>query len=247
MGSRVKGLAVAAAFLTRIPIPVEVSSDDELGGAVPWFPVVGAGIGAVVGAVAWVGLGVELPPLVAAGVAVAASLLLTGAFHEDGLADTFDGLGSGRSDSEAVEIMRDSRIGAFGAAALTVALLLQAATLAAIPQRELITMMTAAHAASRSLAVIAMLLPAGAHSGLGADYARTAHPVGITIGAAGGLGIAAALLLADGWIMLPAVATGAAVALWARHRIGGVTGDVLGAVQQVTMLTILVGGSSLTS
>ncbi len=240
-----KGLTLAVAFLTRVPIPVEIKSSEELGAAVPWFPVIGAGIGAVVGAVAWTALGIGIPPLVAAAVAVAASLLLTGAFHEDGLADTFDGLGSGHRGDDAIEIMRDPRIGAFGAAALIMGLLLQVGTLGSVPRSDIIGVAVAAHTASRAFAVLVMFMPAVAHSGLAAEYTRAVGPFGKIFGAAVGFGIAGAILRSDSWIMLPAVVTGAVIMLWSHSRIGGITGDVLGAIQQVTMVTILVGATSL--
>ena len=241
-----RGFVVAVAFMTRIPIPVRVDPDKDPGAAVPWFPVVGAGVGALVGGVAWAGLEFGLPPLVAAGAAIAASLLLTGALHEDGLADTFDGLGSGRAGAAAIEVMRDSRIGAFGAAALTMTLLMQVGTMASIATGDLIEIAVAAHAASRALAVGAMLLlPAAASDGLGAAYARTAGPLRPAFGIVVGLGIAGAILRTETWIILPAIVTGAAIAWWAWRRIGGITGDVLGAVQQVTLVTILVGAASL--
>ena len=88
-----RGLLGAVAFLTRVPVPPAVTAGTDLARAVAWFPVVGGGVGLVVGAVT-VGAGAVAPPLVAAVLAVGAGLLLTGAFHEDGLADTFDAVGA---------------------------------------------------------------------------------------------------------------------------------------------------------
>lgn len=238
-----RGLLSAAALLTRIPVPGRVHALDQLGGAIPWFPVVGAGIGLLVGAVALAGLVIGVPSYVASGVAVAVSLLASGAFHEDGLADTFDALGSGRRGFEAIELMRDPRIGVFGAGALLLSIFLQVATLGSFTQSTVVGVAVAAHAASRGFMILAMYLPLATDSGLAADYSRAARPGARPTGFIVGIAIAVAILRANAWILLAASCTGALIGLWANRRIGGMTGDVLGAVQQVTMVTILVGAT----
>ncbi|MGH8925714.1 MAG: adenosylcobinamide-GDP ribazoletransferase [Acidimicrobiia bacterium] len=239
-----KGFLSAAAFLTRVPVPGRVHSLGQLGGAILWFPVVGAGIGLLVGAVALAGFVIGVPSHIASGVAVAVSLLVTGAFHEDGLADTFDGLGSGRRGLEAIELMRDPRIGVFGAAALLLSIFLQIATLGSLTRSTVVGVTVAAHAASRGFTVLAMYLPLASDTGLAAGYHKAAPPGARPTGFIVGLAIAVAILRENSWILLVAQGTGALLALWAHRRIGGMTGDVLGAVQQVTMATILVGATA---
>ncbi|MEE3101345.1 MAG: adenosylcobinamide-GDP ribazoletransferase, partial [Pseudomonadota bacterium] len=122
------GLALyALQFLTRIPIPAWVGhAPDMLARAARWYPVVGALVGLAAGAVYAGAATLGLAPLAGAALALAVSIALTGALHEDGLADTLDGLGGGATRERALEIMRDSRIGAYGAVGLGVALLVRA-------------------------------------------------------------------------------------------------------------------------
>lgn len=230
----------ATSFLTRIPIP-DAEAHRPLGSALPWFPVVGAAIGAVVGGIVIGGVTMGVPALVAAVVAVAVSLLVTGALHEDGLADTFDGLGSGRRGDEAIEVMRDPRIGSFGAAALAISLLLQVTTLASIPQSTLIRAAVAAHAASRGCAVLALSLSHAVGTGLATGYSSATRPAARVGGFVVGVVIAALLLGSHWWVLLGAAVTGSLLAWCVVRRVGDVTGDAIGAIQQVTLLTILVG------
>ena len=242
-----KGLPGAIAFLTCIPMPARVQSPDRLGRAVGWFPVVGAGIGALVGGAAWLGAATGLPPLAAAAVGVGAGLLVTGAFHEDGLADAFDGLGAGRDRSRTLEIMRDSRLGAFGAAALVMSLLLQVSALAALvalPAGAAVAATAAAHSSSRSWAALAMALPRASPDGLAAGLDYNGRSRSLALRFLVGVAIAAALLRSDTWVLAPAGAAGGLVAWWAVRRLGGVTGDILGAVQQTTLVVTLLALSA---
>lgn len=236
-----RGLIGATAFLTRVP--VAAGSTPLTGSSLPWFPVVGGVVGALVGGVVAGGVALGVPGVVAAVVAVAVSLITTGALHEDGLADTFDGLGSGLRGAEAIEVMRDPRIGTFGAAALVVSLLLQVTTLAGLAGWEVFRVAVAAHAASRGFAALSLYLPPASGTGLVASSADTITPTSKIAGFAVGMTVAVPLLADRWWILPVALVTGGAVAWWATRRIGGVTGDVVGAVQQVTLVTILVGGS----
>lgn len=234
-----KGLPAAIAYLTRIPMPAGAHSPDSLGAALPWFPVVGAGIGALVGGAVWLGAAVNLPPLAAAALGVGAGLLATGAFHEDGLADACDGLGAGGSASRMLEIMRDPRLGTFGVAALVISLLLQASALAALPDGKVITAAVAAHSSSRSWPVAAMFLPRAFPHGLAASLQQAAGKRARILCFLLGLAVAAALLRTAAWVLLPTGAAGALFAWRAVRRLGGVTGDILGAVQQTTLVVTL--------
>lgn len=234
-----KGLPAAIAYLTRIPVPAGAHSFDLQGAAFPWFPVVGAGIGALVGGVIWLATAVNLPPFAAAALGVGAGLLVTGAFHEDGLADACDGLGAGGSPSRMLEIMRDPRLGTFGVAALVISLILQTSALAALPAGMVIPAAVAAHSSSRSWPAAAMFLPRAFPHGLAASLQQAASKRARIMCFLLGLVIAAALLRTASWAMLPAGAAGALFAWWAVRRLGGVTGDVLGAVQQITLVATL--------
>jgi adenosylcobinamide-GDP ribazoletransferase len=241
------GFAIAATFLTRVPL----ASADTAGRPVAmgaWaFPLVGAGVG---GVAALTFLAAWLPGLgdgPAALIAVLASAALTGALHEDGLADAADGLFGGPDRERRLAIMRDSRHGTFGVLALVVGVLLRAAALARLgdPLHAGLALV-AAHALSRALLPVTMraLKPARA-DGLGAG-AGTPSRAQAAVAAALGGGIA---LTALGPLrgLLAVIAAGAAVAAAARlaqSRIGGYTGDVLGAFQQIGEIVILLGAAA---
>ena len=182
-----------------------------------------------------------LPPFVAAGLALAAMAALTGALHEDGLADTLDGLGGGWTRDDALRIMKDSRIGAYGAAGLILVLGVKAAALADLPA----SMLLASGPASRLAPVCVMALLPYARVG---DAAARSAPVAA---GPGGLAIAALLGLAPlallGWRAVPALLAAAVLtalmAAWFHRRLGGWTGDTLGAVQQAAELAILLAAA----
>lgn len=230
------GLRAAVAFLTRLP----VGSGLGPGRAVPWFPVVGAVVGAASGVAYW-GAAQVTTPLVAASLAVAAAVAITGAFHEDGLADTFDGLSSIRSVERQLEIMRDSRLGTFGVSALVLVLVARVAAVAVldvgIPAVALLAWL---HALAAAIVLVVMVVsrPA-AGEGTGAEYLAGLRPIGLLA-----VSVATALTgwFVVGWgagtVVAGAAIGPAALAVWAHRRIGGVTGDVLGACQQLA----LVGG-----
>ena len=112
-------LRTGLAFLTRLPLPMAAETSGAEVARASWtFPVIGAGIGLVAALIYWIAYGFGLYPLVAATLAVAGTMLLTGCLHEDGLADTADGFGGGTTPERKLEIMRDSRLGTYGAAAL---------------------------------------------------------------------------------------------------------------------------------
>lgn len=234
-----KGLPAAIAYLTRIPMPAGAHSPELRGAALPWFPVVGAGIGALVGGIAWLGVAVNLPPLAAASLGVGAGMAATGAFHEDGLADACDGLGAGGSPSRMLEKMRDPRLGTFGTAALVVSLILQISALAALPAGMVIPVAAAAHSSSRSWPAAAMFLPSASPDGLAASLRQATGRWARVLCLLFGLVIAAGLLRGAAWALLPAGAAGAMFVWLTYKRLGGVTGDILGAVQQITLVAVL--------
>lgn len=243
----VAGFAVAAAFLTRVPLAVAPSAGGSLAAGFWAFPLVGAGVG---GAAALAFLTAQVLGLgdgAAALAAVLASAALTGALHEDGLADAADGLFGGHNRERRLAIMRDSRHGTFGVLALVAGVGLRAAALARLgdPVRAGLALV-AAHAVSRALLPATMRALAPARSdGLGAG-AGTPNPAQAAAAAAIGAALAlAALGPLRGLVALIAAgaAVGAAAGL-ARRRIGGYTGDVLGAFQQVGEVVMLLAAAA---
>jgi adenosylcobinamide-GDP ribazoletransferase len=239
------GLAGALQFLTRVP--VRTSAAVPHAHVVPWFPAAGLLIGAAVGGAA-AGLNEVVSTPVAATVAVVLGLLITGAFHEDGLADIADAFGGGWTVEQRLEILKDSRHGTYGVAALCSSILVRVMSAASVPSGgALFAGFVAAHVLGRSFAVIAIrLAPPARQSGLGVDTARELRVLPTTLGLVAGLGCVVAL---TGWWTVVLVGVGAlatgAVVLLAVRKIGGLAGDVLGAVEQVVECSVLVAVAGL--
>lgn len=234
----------AAGFLTRLPLPAAAfAGGGELRRALRLFPLVGAAIGAIGALVFWLARHFGLDPWMAAVLAIAATALATGALHEDGLSDSADGLGGGRDAAHKLEIMRDSRLGAYGVLALIFSVLLRSLALATLAEPALAgAALIAAHSVSRALlpGLMAALPPArsdGLAAGVGA-------PEGAAVMTALGLGLVIALLalgFSKGLLALAAaVIAGWALAWLARRQIHGITGDTLGAAQQAAEIAALV-------
>lgn len=240
-------LVTATLFLTRLPLPAIVRAHHgDLARALRAFPLVGAVIGLAAALIFWLGGLLGLAPLVAALVAIAATTALTGALHEDGLADCADGFGGGRDRDTKLAIMRDSRIGTYGVLALVLAVALKAAALADFSAGDACAALVAAHAASRGAMplLMALLEPARA-DGLAASLGR---PSELVLAQAVILGVLLCGLTAGPFAGIVALSF-AALALagletLARRQIGGYTGDVLGAAQQVTEIAILLALSA---
>lgn len=230
-------LTTSVAFLTRLPIRLETPL--PLAAAVPGFPLVGALVGGIAAVVLSVAIWLGLPPLPAALLAIGASIAATGALHEDGLADSADGLFSGRPRERVLEIMRDSRIGTFGALALILSVGLRAGSLATLADGA--AALIAVHALSRGWLPWLMWQDNPARSdGLAVHAGK---PVQANVFWAAGFGLAIAVIAIG---ILPALLTAAvsagfalAVAALARRRLGGYTGDTLGAAQQVAEIGAL--------
>jgi adenosylcobinamide-GDP ribazoletransferase len=236
----VKGLLGAVSLLTRVPVGTGAAAPGTVAGFVPWFPVVGAGVGLLVAAV-YGGALVLLPPLPAAAVAVLAGVALTGAFHEDGLGDTADAFAGGWDREEVLRILKDPRLGTFGVVAVTASLLLRVAAVAALAPSAALAALPAAHALSRAAAVAVMAgFPPAAGTGLGASYARALSGRQALAGVAAGAGVGGLLL--GGWALPAGALAGLGGWLLGRlavRRIGGVNGDLLGAVQQQAEVLVL--------
>jgi adenosylcobinamide-GDP ribazoletransferase len=241
-------LRIGISLCTRFPVGTSASLDDGEVARASWaFPVAGILIG-LVGALAyWVAIRLNVAPIPAAALALATTMALTGAMHEDGLADSFDGLG-GKTREQKLEIMRDSRIGTFGMLALVITLLLRWSTLADIAEPRYVAIaLVCAHASARAgMTAFMHLVPLARADGLSSGAGRPP-----------GQCVAAALAIAIFCLLFGFGAKGAMIALLllalagiitariAVRQIGGQTGDVLGAFEQVGEAIVLLIAASL--
>ena len=239
---------IALAYFTRLPVPGWVAfAPEKLGQAARFLPLVGWVVAAIGAAVFWLAAQV-LPVDIAVVLSMAATVRVTGAFHEDGWADTCDGLGGGWTKARVLEIMKDSRIGSFGAIGLVLLLLGKynaLIDLGAEHDYPLVAALLVAHPLSRLAAVSLMAV---------LDYARAddsskSAPVARRLSAAE-LGLASLfgvlpLPLLNPQEALAALLATAGVTLWAlrtfARRLGGYTGDCLGATQQLAEVAIYFG------
>ena len=236
------GLLGAIVFLTRVPVRTTRSLDTA--SSVPWFPIVGLLLGGLVGGVAAL-LEPWASPSVAAGVAIVVGLLVTGCFHEDGLGDVADAFVGGWTRDDRLRILKDSRHGTYGVVAIVSSIALRFVALGALvaagPKAAVIGAV-AAHGLARAGAVGAMLVARPATGeGLGADYVARLRRGPTTIGIGATIVVVA---LVSGWWVAVAAATVAvtttAVVTWSRRKIGGFSGDVLGAIEQCAEIAAFV-------
>lgn len=247
---------IALQFLTRLPTPaVRGYRAQWLSQSARYFPLVGVVVGSITVAVWWL-VSQVLPATVSVGVMLAASLLLTGAFHEDGFADACDGFGGGVSRDRVLEIMQDSRIGAYGAMGIFVMLGLKWTILAALPRAAIPLMVLSAHVVSRWCATALIWRLAYVRVQNDAKAKPFAGSLGggawLASGVIGALPLVGGVLIAPplGGFALRGLAAGVAAAgatallaaAYCRQRIGGYTGDCLGAVQQLAELSCLLVG-----
>ncbi len=239
----------ALRFMTIFPVP---SSDtptapDWLSRCAKYFPAVGICVGLVSAGVLLLA-GAVWSPVIAALLAVMASIIVTGALHEDGLADTADGFGGGWSVEKRLAIMKDSRIGAYGTLALMFGIALRVTALADMPLWIGAAALIAAHAAARITPAFVMnALPyAGDTAAMKVSYADA--PVSandmwfaliVVVGALVPLAVVSISSVISGLLLGTILA--AAIALWARKLIDGYTGDVLGAIEQMFEIGFLLG------
>jgi adenosylcobinamide-GDP ribazoletransferase len=257
MNHQLRLLFVATQFLTRLPTPRLRAFDPIwLSQSTRYFPLVGVLVG-MLNVLVWWTANRRLPASVSIGLMMTIGMLLTGAFHEDGLADACDGFGGGNSKERVLAIMKDSRIGAFGAIGLLLILGLKWTTLVALPSAVFAQSVVASHMLSRWCAIGLITFQTYVRAdadGKTANFAgRISGANWILSGCVGLLGLAP-LVWVDGrsgalldWISLAAGAIAAAaisvaVSLYMWRRIGGYTGDCLGAVQQLAELGFLLGG-----
>ncbi|MFK3982001.1 adenosylcobinamide-GDP ribazoletransferase [Micromonospora sp. NPDC050397] len=240
------------ALTTFTIAPVRAGRVDRATAAVAMAlaPAVGALLGAVLAAILLAAAGAGAPALVGGALTVTAGALLTRGLHLDGLADTVDALGSYRSGPAALEIMKKPDVGPFGVAALVLVLLLQAGALAALPDRRwpalLATVVTAVAAGRLAVSWACRRgVPAARPDGLGALVAGTVGPVPLTVATLAVAGVAVAAVPGRPWqgpvVVGVALVAGLVLLRHTVRRLGGVTGDVLGAQVEVTTTLVYLG------
>ncbi|OYX13643.1 MAG: adenosylcobinamide-GDP ribazoletransferase [Rhizobiales bacterium 32-66-8] len=250
----VNDLFVALRFYSRLPVPPRAGeaapfSVPSLSRMAYAIPLAGAVIGLIGGLVLLVASLLGLPALLSAGLAITALVLVTGAFHEDGLADTADGFGGGRDRDTKLTIMRDSRIGSYGGAALCLSLLLRVSALEALIQAKgaviALVVLVAAGAASRAAGIVLLeVLPPARSDGAAASAGRAGADATTLCALVAALVVAVLLVpsLGVGATFAGLIAPALCVFVMGRlslAQIGGQTGDVAGATQQVTEIAFL--------
>jgi adenosylcobinamide-GDP ribazoletransferase len=249
VNSLIADMRMAISLSTRIPVgSATPAAEGELARASWALPIAGVLVGLTGAIVYWLATRARLHPEPAAMLALAATMLITGAMHEDGLADAADGFGGGRTREQKLEIMRDSRIGSFGACALVVSIILRWSALAAIadPRQVAIALVTAHAAARAPLPLFMRLLAPARTDGLSAGAGQP-PPQSVVIAIV--LGVVCLLFGFGGngtMITLVTLAVAVLLSSWlAKRQIGGQTGDVLGALEQVCEAAVLTVASSL--
>lgn len=226
-------IPAAFRFLTRLPLPD--SDDHTRGAAVVWaFPLVGLALGACAGLLAWLLMSLGVPRLGAAFVAIAALVFVSGGLHEDGLADCADGFGGGHMKDRILDIMRDSRIGTFGALALILVVGLRVSGVYPMGGWDLVLNMAVVGAMSRALmGGVMFALPHARNDGASAQFGR---PDAMCAGIGLGIAAVAAIVLTgiSGAVLIGVMAVPVlALMVLAKAKIDGQTGDVLGCAQQL--------------
>lgn len=238
MTTRRSGARTAWIFLTRVPLGDD--PDPDIARAVPWLPIIGAVIGTIAGGL-FAGASELLPGMPAAALAVTGAALVTGAFHHDGLADMADAFGGGWDKEQRLRILKDSRHGTYGVMALVCIVLVQVSSLATLGPAQGFAALVGAHALGRAGAVALLgIAPAATGDGLGSEFADSVTARAVAVGVLGGVLIGAAAL--GLWLPLAAAAVGVGVlacGVLAWRKIGGVSGDVLGAAEQIGETAVL--------
>ena len=243
LGERLGEFSTGIHFLTRLPLPRHAPPGGHAVGQSVWaFPLAGVVVGLIGALVYALAQRLGLPSWPAASLAVAATLAVTGCLHEDGLADTADGFGGGDTTERKLDIMRDSRIGTYGVCALALSLLLRTGALASLDEPGMVAAaLIAAHAAARAtMPVVMFFVPPARRDGL--SYAA-GQPSAARVAVAAVLAILIlGLASVRCWPSWPSCLLAIVIALMAglsERQIGGQTGDVLGAIEQISEIVIL--------
>lgn len=242
-GKHLRPLLAAVRFLTRLPMPGPETQAEDLASAVGFFPLVGALVGAAIAGI-FVALSYVWSPSIAAVLAVAAGLLLTGGFHEDGLTDSADGLGGAWTREDVLNIMKDSRIGAYGAMTLWCVLTLRWACLVEAGTRAWLILPFAMAWGRWSIAFVLRLLQPISSSGLAQEVHQQGGKKSLVLSTAF---LLAACFLAWKWAMphfITAVGAGLGMSLlwtlYLKQRMDGHSGDLLGASATLVEAAVLV-------
>jgi adenosylcobinamide-GDP ribazoletransferase len=240
---RIEELKAAILFSTRVPLPRATPVAGSAIAQAAWaFPVAGILVGVIGALVYALAHRLGLPAWPTAALSIVATLLATGCLHEDGLADTADGFGGGKTREQKLDIMRDSRIGAYGVCALVLSILLRASALASLAEPGLVLLaLIAAHGGARAAMIVFMaLVPPARGDGLSFQAGRPPRDSVVMAGVLGVLILAVCLGLGLGIVALILLVVVIAVMAWlSLTQIEGQTGDVLGAVEQIGEIVIL--------
>ena len=231
---------VAGRFLTRLPLPEPTFRDGDLRRATGAFPLVGVAVAAL-GIAAYAVVEPLWGVVVAVVVATAVEVGATGAFHEDGLADVADGLWGGWTVADRLRIMRDSRLGTYGTVALVGVLALRVALLVGLDPAWFWRATLVGHVTGRaSILVMVRLLPPADEGGSGAQVSDPTGPVGSVVALTTTAAVAVVALGAAAWVVVAAAVVPIVLTtVLYRRRLGGVTGDALGATNQLVHLAVL--------
>jgi adenosylcobinamide-GDP ribazoletransferase len=237
-------IAAAFQFLTRLPLNRLAYKPEALSCATKYFPLVGLAVGAAAAGLYRL-LSPHLPIAVTALLIVLFSTLITGGLHEDGLADAADAFGGGWNREQILAIMKDSRIGSYGALAMVFSVGGRVLLLAYLPTGSFVQYVISAEVLCRwvMLPLGAALPGAGAHGSQGARIARQVSGVSLAVGTLISFGVAGFMLhLSAVWPVAAASAVTLFSGLYYKHRIGGITGDCFGATSQITLLAVYLCG-----
>lgn len=234
-------IVLAFCLLTRLPMPHLPPETFNQGARAIWaYALVGIFIGATMLGIGMAGLALGLPATLAAGLIIAAGILLTGGLHEDGLADTADGIWGGQTKEQCLEIMKDSRIGTYGTLALMVVIGLRWAAFAALLPVAPAAIIVAATVSRASMTILMISLPHARSDGLSHSLGPGSRP-SVFHGCCIALLCVGLCLGGAGWItILPALLCTFVLHLLARAKLGGQSGDILGATQQISEALILI-------
>jgi adenosylcobinamide-GDP ribazoletransferase len=244
MSTIFQDIAAAFQFLTRLPLSRLAYKPDALPRAAKYFPLVGLAVGAAAAGLYRL-LSTHLPISVIAVLMVLFSTLVTGGLHEDGLADAADAFGGGWNRQQVLEIMKDSRIGSFGALALVFSVGGRVLLLAYLPSGSLVQYVISAEVLCRwvMLPLGAVLPGAGEQGSQGARIARQVSGISLAVGTLISLGVVGFMLRQSTvWPVAVALAVTLFSGLYYKYRIGGITGDCFGATSQVTLLAVYLCG-----
>lgn len=230
---------VALAFLTRIPVKHDPKV--HMPRSASLFPLIGLLVGIVAG-VCYLGFSEILPPFAAAALTVTVSTMLTGAFHLDGWGDIFDGLVGGWNPKQRLEILKDSRHGTYGVAAISLQLILQISLISSFPGTDGFWVLVLTHSVARAVPIYLMQIPATpGHEGMGATISKEVKLRDVFLATAITLVIGISILeLSFVFMLLLLFLSNAIFVRWVISKIGGLLGDSFGAAEQLSETTILI-------